>query len=82
MIKISGIVKGIWAAMPSSKAQQKDKELERSGPLGKLRVYMNALGPDSLPVHLMMILQALARIPKPARSLDMLRSGRSSLLFR
>jgi Mn2+/Fe2+ NRAMP family transporter len=45
MIKISGIVKGIWAAMPSSKAQQKDKELERSGPWGKLRVYMNALGP-------------------------------------
>jgi NRAMP (natural resistance-associated macrophage protein)-like metal ion transporter len=31
--------------MPRSKAQQKEKELKRSGPWGKLKVYLNALGP-------------------------------------
>ena len=31
--------------MPSSKAQQAEKELGRSGPWGKLKVYLNALGP-------------------------------------
>lgn len=31
--------------MPSSKAQQEAKELERSGPWGKLKVSLNALGP-------------------------------------
>ena len=31
--------------MPSSKAQQEEKELKRSGPWGKLKVYLNALGP-------------------------------------
>src|SRR5512135_3560163 len=31
--------------MPPSKAQQAENALERSGPWGKLKVYLNALGP-------------------------------------
>ncbi|HEX7593607.1 MAG TPA: Nramp family divalent metal transporter [Anaerolineae bacterium] len=31
--------------MPSSKAQESEKEIKRSGPLGKLQVYVKALGP-------------------------------------
>jgi NRAMP (natural resistance-associated macrophage protein)-like metal ion transporter len=31
--------------MPTSKAQQEEKELKRSGPWGKLKVYLSALGP-------------------------------------
>lgn len=31
--------------MPSSKTQKEEKELERSGPWGKLKVYLSALGP-------------------------------------
>src|SRR5450830_1685302 len=31
--------------MPSSKALESEKEIKRSGPLGKLQVYVKALGP-------------------------------------
>jgi len=31
--------------MPSSKAKQEEKKLERSGPWGKIKIYLAALGP-------------------------------------
>ena len=34
--------------MPSSKAQKEEKKLQRSGPWGKLKVYLSALGPDAI----------------------------------
>ena len=44
--------------MAPSKAQQEENKLDRSGPWGKLKVYPNALGQDSSPEHLTMILLA------------------------
>jgi NRAMP (natural resistance-associated macrophage protein)-like metal ion transporter len=45
MSAIVELLKVLCVAMPSSKAQQSEEELQRSGPWGKLKVYLKALGP-------------------------------------
>lgn len=45
MFLTTPLFRGVLVVMPTSRAQEAENQLKRRGPWGKLKVYLNALGP-------------------------------------